>query len=115
MAKVDKFKTSTAGAFNREQAFKEVLNPDTAPVNKADDLKEDKEVKPVKKPLNKKKAKDFSKLEEMAREQGFTLTERKSQSVHLLIKPSIYRKIKEEAKKERISVNELINRKLGGE
>lgn len=49
---------------------------------------------------------DWNALEKLG------IRERKNQSVHLLIKPSIHEKLKEEAKKENISVNELINRKL---
>lgn len=89
-------------AFNSEDAFKSMVGqskleekPNTS-----------KTLKQTTKPLKKTEELDWKLLEE------YGVKEPRSKSVHLLVKPSTYKKLQEEAKAKNISVNELINQKL---
>ena len=83
-------------AFNSTDAFKSMLGQE--------------EKKPIKK-INKKQPNSITELDwNLLKEYG--VKEPKSKNLHLLIKPSTYKKLQEQAKADNISVNELINQKL---
>ena len=83
-------------AFNSVDAFKSMIGQEEKkPTNKANKDKSMDQVDP-----------DWNLLKD------YGIKEPKSKNMHLLIRPSTYKKLQEQAKAENISVNELINQKL---